>query len=151
MYLYFCIQKAYSELGVDVVDGDIDVTVDITPEDTVVFSVAYPFSVVSFNQSYYFGDGFIRTYDVRLYTMYTFMSEMILLHEAEKRAICVNCVSDLALQHELYIDLWNAGDDVLFYVTDVNSLVQDKPYKFYFMIKPIKPMGGEFYDPFENI
>jgi hypothetical protein len=147
--LYFCFQKAYADLpDYDVSSGEIGATVNVREEDTVLISIDYPFTVVKNNKSYYFNDGFERKYDVRLYSIHRLISQIIAKHTLEPRALCVNCFSDLALEYKLYVDLWDSGDDVLFFITDPEHFINDGPYEFYFVIKPEKP---EYYDPFEAI
>jgi len=148
--LYFCLEEEYSRLAdFEVYSGDIDVTVDINPDDRVYINVDYPFSVSKENRTYSFSDGFKVEKDVRLYTIYSFIEKLISWHENNPRAMCVNCISDEAFRQKLYVNVIDETEsDVVYFVEDPESIVNGASYRFYFVIKPER---GGIYDTFENL
>ena len=74
---------------------------------------------------------------------------MMQWHSVEPRAFCVNCIGDEAYDKKLTVNLFDISDgDILFYVADNSSIVNDKIFSYYFIIKPVS--GGD-YDPFEDL
>ncbi len=147
--LYFCVEKVFLNYpDFELNSGEIDVSVSVKSDDKIYFEVDYPFSVIKENKSYFFNEPLIEIYDVRLFSIFSFISKMMEWQEEEPRGICVNCISDAALELELFIDLWDSSEeDVLFFITDEKSLVNDEPYLFFFTNKYIR--GN--YDPFVDL
>lgn len=146
---FFCAEEVYyNSPDFEVEGGEINVDVEIRKDDSVYFSIDYPFSVVKGNTSYLFNEPISEVYDVRLYSIHSFISEMMEWQKVEPRALCINCIYDRANELELFVDMWDAGEsDVLFFVTDEKTVVNGEPYRFFFVNKYV---GGN-YDPFENM
>jgi hypothetical protein len=147
-FLFFCVEEGYLGLtDYEISSREIMTSVNVF-EDTVEFSVDYSFSVVKDNKTYLIDEPFVEVYSSRLFEIHSFISKIMQWQKEEPRAFCVNCISDEANRLGLFIDLWDSSeDDVLFFVTDEENVVNGKSYKFFFVNKYI---GGN-YDPFEDL
>lgn len=147
--LYFCVEKAFVNFAdFEFNSGEIVVVVDVRSDDYIYFEVNYPFSVVKGNKSYSFNEPFNEVYEVRLFSIYSFVAQMMEWQVEEPRAFCINCVSDAALELGVFVNMWSfAPGDATIYITDEESIINGEPYLFFFTNKYL---GGN-YDPFENM
>lgn len=148
--LFFCAKKNALDLsGSDVNFGEVDVDVNILDDDKVYFNIDFPFSIVKNNRSFYFDEPFEFVYDVRLYSILFFASEIVKWHEKEPRAFCFSCAGELGFDLGLGIDLWkSASNEVTFYISDYDAEINGRDYMYFFVIK--YPENNN-YDPFEGI
>jgi hypothetical protein len=147
--VFFCVQRNLLELpDYEFYSGEINVEANINTNDHVFFNVKYPFIVKINNNTYYFNQPFLTSYDVRLYSLYEFVKETIALHEEEPRAFCVNCITDLAYDYNFYVDLIDAEpNDVIFMISDEKSIIKEDSFSFFFVVK----YPTESYDPYEEM
>lgn len=144
-----CIKKAYFNLPeYEVVTSEMVVDTKILSDDTISYKINYPFTVKRGENSYYINKEFSYSYDVRFYTIYNFVSGIIKEHEIEPRALCINCAGNSAYLNNLFLDTWEfKPSEVIYYVSDKKSFVNNEEFVFFFVIK--YPENNN-YDPYEN-
>jgi len=144
-----CVEDKADEISDYEISFEVpDVGVFVNDDDTISFVVNYPFSAVKGENSYYFDSPIEKIFDVRLYTIYSFVSMVADEHEREPRAFCMNCIGDKSFEDGLVVDLWTFNpNDVIFIIIDEKSLVNGAPYHFFFANK--YPSEND-YDPFES-
>ena len=73
--------------------------------------------------------------DSRLNTIYAITANITDEQLKDPSSICLSCLTTLAIENDLYIDMENYDNAVLFTITDNNTLINNQPYKFIFANK----------------
>ena len=132
--LFFCVRGFEDFNDFTVRQGEIRTEVTIEDE-RVIFSVRYPLSFQKGENSYSLNQ-FTGEVPVRLGVIYDVNEEIMREQMREPHAICINCITNLAEKHDLYVDLHDyENETVLFYIVDRNSQIQEEDYLFRFANK----------------
>ncbi len=132
--LFFCTRGFDDFPDFNVSQGEIK-TKTIIENKKVIFNVVYPISISKGEKTYSF-ERFNTEVPVGLGVIYN-VSEKIMEEQAlHKKDICLTCLSDLAFENSLYIDMADyENNSVLFLITDENSEINGDYYSFSFVNK----------------
>ena len=103
-------------------------------QDKIKISLNYPLEIVRGKISFELNK-FEYSQDSRLFLVYDVSNKIINLNNNDKN-ICLSCLSDLAFQNNVTIDLNDYGQDtVIFSINDKNELINKVPLELKFAIK----------------
>jgi len=115
----------------EISSGKIRSEVDIQDEG-VVFEVRYSLVVDKGEESYELED-FEAKVPVRLDMVYDIAKEMVEEQETHPESICVSCITNLAEDKDVYVEMNNHDDEtIVWIIRDVNSKINDKDLEFRF-------------------
>jgi len=132
--LFFCI-KNFKELeGYEIRQGEVESEVKIE-ENKVSFDIIYPLNIKKGDKTISL-DKFQISIDVRLGTIYRVLNQFMEIQMEEKDLICMSCINHLAESNNLLINMQSRdGKEVIFYVIDTESEINEAAYWFKFVNK----------------
>ncbi|MEK6859311.1 MAG: hypothetical protein AABX54_00710 [Nanoarchaeota archaeon] len=132
--LFFCVKGFSNFPDFDVSQDEIKTSAKIE-NNRVVFDIVYPISVTKNGKTYAF-EKFSAEVPVRLGMIYNVSEKIIQEQMKNLKDICLTCLSRIAFENDLFIDMADyENDSVLFVISDENSKINGKEYKFYFINK----------------
>lgn len=99
-------------------------------DEKVNFKIKYPLSISKENKNYVI-ENFDVSVDVRLGIVY---NTIIKINEY-KNEICVSCIYNYAVEEDLYVDMIEYDDSLIFVVRDENLKINGKYFLFVFVNK----------------
>jgi hypothetical protein len=129
--LHLCIRNFvyYPDFGVE--HDRVNATAEIQ-EGKVVFSIKYPLDIKRGERTYSLED-FDGEVVVRLNTVYNVAAEIVNLQVESVEEFCLNCIADLASEHDVYVNALEYGEDsVVFTIIDENSKIKGEDYRYIF-------------------
>lgn len=124
----------FSDFQTDADPAAIKTTTTIL-EYQVKFDVEWPILMKRADLSYNLNEFSIEI-PSRLNTVYNVAGNMISEQLKNPSSICLSCMTNLAIENNLYIDMENYGNDsVIFTITDNKTLINNQPYDFVFANK----------------
>lgn len=131
--LFFCIQSFSYFPGFEIREDKIKIKTTIE-EDVVSFDIDYPLTIVK-NQTIYELKDFEFKIPIRLETVYNVARFIVQKQIEDPENICISCVLEEANKADVKIDMMDFDQDIIFTITDENSLIDDVPYEFKFANK----------------
>jgi|APSaa5957512622_1039677.scaffolds.fasta_scaffold24011_1 hypothetical protein len=131
--LFFCVQNFVDFPDFIVDAGEIKSEVEIV-EGKVIFYVNYPLSINKGDNTYSL-KSFKTEIPSRLNTIYNVALEIILEQMLYYGGVCVNCVSEIAYENQVYVfmnDDFFDSDILLFSIVDDLYKINEEDYTFYF-------------------
>jgi len=132
--LFFCTENFISFPDFNIKQGEIKIKTTIG-DNKVIFNVNYPLSIEKENSTYLFNDFKDTEISVRLGVIYGVNKLIIEDQMKNKRDVCISCLNDWANERDIYIDMYDYKESLVFMVTDPNSKINDKEFAFYFASK----------------
>jgi len=102
----------------------------IIEDNEVNFKVKYSVKLSKNNKNYVIED-FESNIDVRLGVILNTINKI----NEYKNEICINCIYNLTIKNDLYIDMIEYDDSLIYVVRDENSKINDKYFIFVFANK----------------
>lgn len=130
--MLFCTKNLVDFPEFEVKNAEINSTAEIL-DDKVIFKVKYPVSVSRGDVSYKF-NSFETQVNVRLGIIYDSIAK-IMEDQMKYDDICIDCMSNVAIENNLYINMMDYSDSVIFGVYDLESELNSEEYVFYFANK----------------
>lgn len=114
----------------EITQKEINAKVDIRAEE-IILNIKYPLTIRKENSVTRFEDFENIQISARLGIIYD-TAQKIIKDQLNQEDLCINCISDIAFENELKIDLITENEDILFTIIDEESLIKDIPLKFTF-------------------
>jgi hypothetical protein len=132
MSLFICTKNFIDFRDLDIEKGDIIVDTKVLDSD-ISFKVEYLVKVTRGEESYILKE-FDSNVEGRFDLIYSFAKEIVEDYEFYD-AVCLNCILDRANEEDLYVEFFDFEESYIFVITDYNTIIDEKPIKFYFAIK----------------
>lgn len=131
--LSLCTQNFSDFPDFEISQEQVDVETDIKNEE-IMFDVKYPLTIKKEDSVTRIEDFENIKIPIRLGIIYNTAKEII-QNQLTRDDLCISCISNIALENDLKIDLTAEDEDLLFTITDENSLIKNVPLKFSFANK----------------
>jgi len=101
--------------------------------NNVVFDVRYPISIQKDKFTYKLENFNGIEVLVRLNEIFNAANEITIDQLNHTGTLCITCISDIAIKHDLYVNLVDYGENnTIFILTDVNSKINNQNYTYIF-------------------
>jgi hypothetical protein len=131
--LSFCTEDFIDFPDFNITQGKIKTETKIK-NDEVVLNVEYPLSIKKEESVTLFEDFKNIKIPVRLGIIYNSIQEII-QDQLTYENICLSCISDIALENDLTVDMGGIEEAIIFSVIDEYSKIKDAPVKWRFANK----------------
>jgi len=103
----------------------------VIKNDEVVIEVKYPIKIYKDEHSTLLEDFSIKV-PVRLGVVYDSISKIVQEQSGEE-GICLSCISDVALENDLYVNMYDYNNEtIILNFRDENSVINELPFEFTF-------------------
>ena len=133
--LFFCLHnfEVFDEQGYDIVPGEINTNTRITNE-SVQIDIQFPVTIArdSYQTQLTY---FTASLPSRIGLIHSLTTSYLQEQELVPSSLCLSCLSILASEHGLNIELIHLDEDMMYRVLDQKSTMNNKPYEFMFLTK----------------
>jgi hypothetical protein len=130
--LEYCIDDFKDFPQFDINSGEVSSEVTIGNE--VVFNVKYPLSITRNEKTYLLENFEGINVAARLNIIYESIEEII-RNQLSSENICISCITNIALENDLIIDMVGLEEATFFTIQDNNSKINEVPLKWNFANK----------------
>lgn len=117
------------------ITGEYLNTTTIMSDKKSDISLDYPLKIKK-GETYTEASHFSVILPYSLKKFHDFSGEFIKELMQDSSSICISCLNDLSLKHDLYLEMYDIGDqDILFVIKDNNSIIDGRVLKFSFAIR----------------
>lgn len=138
--LFFCFKNFidFKEQGFKIEQGETKTETIIQPTQ-VTFEVSLPLTIQKGEDAHKISEFLGKVENVRFRTLYEVSKNITEEQVKHSDYICLSCISDLAIENKLYVDIERLDYFIiLFYIIDNNSIINDEPYEYVFANKYTK-------------
>lgn len=131
--LFFCYQNFASFPDFDIKQGEIESKV-IIQKEKITFEAISPLSINKGELTISL-ESFTTEIPSNLLSIYEVASFIVEEQVKNKDAICVNCLSEISLEKEIYISFFdhpNDEDTIIFELIDEDKKINGEDYRYYF-------------------
>jgi hypothetical protein len=131
--LFFCTKNFVNFPDLDIEQGKIETNTYIV-QGKIRFNIKYPLKIKKGDRISYI-ESFEKEIPLRLNTIHNVLTSINLEQMLDFDNICINCLSDIAFENEIFIsmndDLFDE-DTIIFEIIDDKIKLNEDPYRFYF-------------------
>jgi len=132
--IFFCTKNFIDFPDYNIKQGEIKTKTKIE-NNSVIFNVNYPLSIEKENKTYLFNDFKDIEIPARLGVIYSVNELIVKDLMKNKKDVCASCLNKWADEKNLYIDMYDYKESLVFAISDPQFKINQEKFIFYFANK----------------